>query len=422
MKITKLKNVSAVDNSDGLISISCDHERRGTDIYDEYYFLNNKFDVVAHFYSSFVMHAEQMSKLNECIFAIDDWSKGDDVKTQIVRVNPDLSYEVLHEVNCYEAGIEDGTFAIKKDNKYGFIDYNGNEIIKPQYEDYCAFKNGYACVKKSGKWGFINKNNEVVIPFEYDLPAYCDDNPIKYCGYSSFTMHEGKFMAEIAKGDKWGIIDFDNNVILPFKYDWLFFNSTKYIVARFNNKWGFIDINDNVLVPFIYDSLEIDENNLQCYIAVKDGLTGILSFDKGVIIPCAYNKLEPYHNTVCAQKQNGKYVLLDYNNNELTKEYYYINPYPENGMYYAGTHKKHCGYINEKDEVIIPFKYRQHSLKFKGGLALAEYYDFEKGVDVINTNGEVLYHAKRYRDVFNLGNGYILARNGNREFEFVKIL
>ena len=43
------------------------------------------------------------------------------------------------------------------------------ETITPQYEDASAFINGLAAVKKDGKWGYINTDNEVVVPFQYDL-------------------------------------------------------------------------------------------------------------------------------------------------------------------------------------------------------------------------------------------------------------
>ena len=425
MKKTEFKNVAIAHNLDGLISIFCDHERRGTDIYHEYYFLNNEFDMVAHFKSTGIMSAEQLSELNDEIFAIDDWSKNNNRNTQIVRVNPDLSYEVLHEVEGYERGIENGTFAINKNRLWGFIDYNGKEIIKPEYDNYCSFNNDYACVKQNGKWGFINKKNEIVIPFEYDMPEYCKkgDNPAKYfIGYSCFTKHMGKLIANVAKGNKWGIIDLDNNVVLPFKYDWLYLSSGKYIAAKLNNKWGIIDIDDNIIVPFVFDNLEPDENGLPYYIVFKDGLSGLYSINKGLIISCEYKKLEPYHNTICVQKQNEKYVLLNYNNKEMSKEYYYIESYPENGLCLAGEDRNHCGYINEQGEVIVPLIYRQPSLRFHEGLAVAEYSDYKKGIDVINTKGNVLYHAKMCNDVFNIGNGYILAENNNNEFEFIKLI
>lgn len=46
---------------------------------------------------------------------------------------------------------------------------NYTQAIAPQYEDAGIFSEGLAPVKKDGKWGYINENNEVVIPFQYDV-------------------------------------------------------------------------------------------------------------------------------------------------------------------------------------------------------------------------------------------------------------
>ena len=46
---------------------------------------------------------------------------------------------------------------------------NYTEVISPRYEDAAAFSEGLAAVKKDGKWGYINAENEVVVPFQYDL-------------------------------------------------------------------------------------------------------------------------------------------------------------------------------------------------------------------------------------------------------------
>lgn len=43
------------------------------------------------------------------------------------------------------------------------------EHIKPQYEDANLFTEDLAAVKKNGKWGYIDHDNKVVIPFQYEL-------------------------------------------------------------------------------------------------------------------------------------------------------------------------------------------------------------------------------------------------------------
>lgn len=44
-----------------------------------------------------------------------------------------------------------------------------SEAIAPQYEKAGIFSDGLAPAKQNGKWGYINTDNEVVIPFQYDV-------------------------------------------------------------------------------------------------------------------------------------------------------------------------------------------------------------------------------------------------------------
>lgn len=60
------------------------------------------------------------------------------------------------------------------------------------------------------------------------------------------VVHDGK-MGCIGVLDKVG-------VNIPCKYDMMgHFNENGYTAACIDGKWGVIDVNDNVLVPFIYD-------------------------------------------------------------------------------------------------------------------------------------------------------------------------
>lgn len=43
------------------------------------------------------------------------------------------------------------------------------EPIKPQYEDAQLFSEDLAAVKQNGKWGYIDTDNKVVVPFQYEL-------------------------------------------------------------------------------------------------------------------------------------------------------------------------------------------------------------------------------------------------------------
>ena len=79
---------------------------------------------------------------------------------------------------------------VPKDNKYGYIDKTGKEIVKPKYDDAYEFSEDLARVQKDDKWGFIDKTGKEVIPIKYDYAE----------GFS-----EG--LAEVKLNNKWFYIN-----------------------------------------------------------------------------------------------------------------------------------------------------------------------------------------------------------------------
>ncbi|MDR0491950.1 MAG: WG repeat-containing protein [Oscillospiraceae bacterium] len=58
-------------------------------------------------------------------------------------------------------------YAFAAGDERGVMSYE--QIIEPQYEDAKPFSEKLAAVKKGGKWGYIDIDNKVVVPFEYDM-------------------------------------------------------------------------------------------------------------------------------------------------------------------------------------------------------------------------------------------------------------
>ena len=66
-------------------------------------------------------------------------------------------------------GFSDGMARVEKGETVvegiteGFIDKNGNEIVKPEYDNAYDFSEGLAAVAKDFKWGFIDKTGNEAI-------------------------------------------------------------------------------------------------------------------------------------------------------------------------------------------------------------------------------------------------------------------
>ena len=54
-------------------------------------------------------------------------------------------------------------YPVIKNNKYGYIDSNGNLKIEPQFDSAQGFYDGLAVVYEDGLAGYINKNGQYVI-------------------------------------------------------------------------------------------------------------------------------------------------------------------------------------------------------------------------------------------------------------------
>ncbi len=424
MKITRFNHVREIQYGKGLINIFCYPEHYKTDLWNEYYFLNRNHELVMHFSGTSVFSAKQLSSKSENILVRKDVGEEKD-RIQIIQVSDTRpTHKVLHEVEGIDVEIfwdsheddNDSSFAIQKNGKWGFIDYNGEEIIKPQYVDYCPFNNEIACVCKNGKWGYINKQNEIIIPFNYDMPAL----EIMYSGYSTSHKFNNKLIVPLAKNEKFGIIDTEENIIIPFEYEYIW-GIGKYICAQKDGKAGIIDFNNNVILPFEYDDIHLDDDNLPYYYLEKNNLTGLYDFEqKQMIIPVEYEVLSAYENAVITKKENS--VLLSRKDfTPVTEEFKNIN-YAGSGIFEVKNNDKVTGFITQTGEFITPVQYDYRYHHFKDGICIAEYKDYNRGYDIINTKGEVLYHTGKFKELFYAGDGYILTPDKNGEYKFKKLI
>ena len=64
-------------------------------------------------------------------------------------------------------------FLSKKDDKYGFVDKDGNVVVDYIYDDATSQNNfGFAAIKKDGKWGSIDDKGTVIQEPTYNLNDY----------------------------------------------------------------------------------------------------------------------------------------------------------------------------------------------------------------------------------------------------------
>lgn len=93
-------------------------------------------------------------------------------------------------------------FVVVKDEKFGFVDLEGKELISPRYTRVCDGINGAYAVQYNDKWGFVDFSGQEIV-----APQYEDYNVLR-CGFIA-----------IEKGEKWGVYNNDFNIIIPIEYN-----------------------------------------------------------------------------------------------------------------------------------------------------------------------------------------------------------
>ncbi len=101
-----------------------------------------------------------------------------------------------------DAVAQDKYIKISKNGKWGFVDRQGKEVIKPIYDNVFYFNEELCCVEKDELFGFIDREGNEIISIQYDCA----------CSFS-----EG--LACVYKKDLCGYIDKQDNVIIEFKFD-----------------------------------------------------------------------------------------------------------------------------------------------------------------------------------------------------------
>lgn len=200
-----------------------------------------------------------------------------------------------------------------ENGKWGLIDTLGNYLIQPSdYEGigYVQYLNNRIPVKKDGKWGYINRDNEIVIPCQYDYANTFFSN-----------------YADVKKGNLCGLIDSLGTQIIPFKYEELIALSP-WIRAKLNGKYGFIDMNDNIKVPFKYEYVgrwSCSEETCT-FVVMKNDKWGVMEATNGSVetkIPLLYDDFKGYFSGgIIIAKKGDKYGCVNKKGKEITSFIY----------------------------------------------------------------------------------------------------
>ncbi len=146
---------------------------------------------------------------------------------------------------CFNCGyVEVSTI----DRKKGITDLFGNIFIPAEYDDIRLLDNYKVLAKLNSKWGAINLKNCVEHSFEFD-----SIKTIKVPNRGVLPLYY--FIVD--KAGKYGTLDNNYKESLPIIYDGIEYSEKyKCYVVRLGDEHAMLDFDNNIIVPFTKEDLE----------------------------------------------------------------------------------------------------------------------------------------------------------------------
>jgi len=258
---------------------------------------------------------------------------------------------------------------IKKCLHYKIYELNNGRLISKIREYFLCFDengNSLSIDANEKKYintihtGIIDDNENIVIPFEYD---------------SIEDFMDGR--AKAKKNFKCGYIDEQGKTLIPFEYEAIEEFTNGIAKAKKNGKYGYIDEQGKVIVKFEYDTIgDFIDGKAK---AKKDGKYGYIDKQEETIIKFEFDLIEDFidgrakakkHNRSIFSDPQGKYGIIDEQGKTLVTFEFDTIGFFLNGKAEAKKHGN-CGFINEQGQVIIPFEYDTIG-QFVDGKAIAK--------------------------------------------------
>ena len=259
---------------------------------------------------------------------------------------------------------EKNVLKVKKNNKYGLINFEGDELLECQYDDIYSLKgtDNSMIIKKGENVGLVSDVGDIIIKPEYKQ-----------------------------------IIALGNNY------------KDGYIVVNNDNKKGIINFYKEQLLDNIYD--EIGQVELgKLYTVKQDGILKVLNQNKEVILENKFDEVIDIEGQSIICKKDGKVGVINtsaeqkipFEYDELTKIW--------DDNYIAKKNEKY-GVINISNEEKVPFEY--------GSIIRREGTDF---IEADKTPTETNVFDKNFKlqltgiiSEVNIENGYIVIRTGSEQ-------
>jgi hypothetical protein len=303
-------------------------------------------------------------------------------------------------------------FAVKLNNKCGYINKKGKLSIKITFDRCWAFSEGFAGVEINNKLGFINTKGKFVIKPKFEwYPQYFKEGlvPVIFRGEDNllhwgFANTKGKihfikgatFVDNFSEGlavvqyeGKKGYVDKTFKFVIEpkFKYASRFVNGVASVCDQ-NDKRYYIDRFGRKV--FEHTGVEFSDGVALVEI---DGKNGFIDKNGKIIIPTKYPyySVLSFYNGLAGINIDGKWGFINkLGEIVISPQFDAIQSFSEDGVAAVKIGNK-WGFINKKGKIIISAQF-DDALWFGKGIGRVEIGD---KVGYINQKGNYIWHPTK---------------------------
>ncbi|QVK18349.1 WG repeat-containing protein [Mycoplasmatota bacterium] len=296
------------------------------------------------------------------------------------------SYSKHYSIHTFPVTGDIFKFSIS--GKTGLIDVsNGEVIVKPTYEDirWCNQVNEICRTELNNKYGIIDFDGNVLISNQYD-EIHFDNNQIV-----------------LVKDKKYSIIDIHGNLLLGPMEEGIVIKRiiSQYVIITKDQQNSVIDIHGNIIVDYLPFNIRIsyiDSTNQIVYIENRyNNKNGFINLKENIIVEPVYERLWGFVDDIALAELNNKYGFIN-DKNEVKTEFIYDKAHEFSEGLALVQYNSKFGYIDQLGNVMIDYQY-DHALDFIDGVAHVEFGNSdafinknnEKIIPIHNSSHEIEY-------------------------------
>lgn len=259
------------------------------------------------------------------IYAYDINDETGEYKTKVINSKQTQlfkEYERVEAIENYDTKqniwFEDNLLRVYQNGQYGLIDFEGNILLKCEYDEITALKGveENLIVKKDQKVGLVNAKGQSIIKVVYN-----DIRPLKEGTKDEYII--------VDENGKMGIVSTSGTVVLEPKYEEVkYIYSTDMYAVKQDNKWEIVNKSGEKILDGYEDYIHIKGENV---IVKKSDKFGIVTTAGEEKIKIEYENLEYAFSVYYIAKKDGKYGIININNEEVVPFEYINMQYIEKG-------------------------------------------------------------------------------------------